>query len=289
MSVKKSVEPHQRAILRVIGFTTVVEVLAILSAFDLLNLTPVNLGSIVSTTPASGIWSSALTVTGYIIAIIVASTAVMVLRHKRRMIIWAFGAFTMIATFMVILIFTANYLGVYSLVPAIGGAGYVWWVIHSRKHSLVISVIISVGIGTLWAIAEPFYVVLMFPGALALYDLYAVFKGPLKTLVTDAHIPSAEVRRTQTEDEARKTYSFIDVSATRISGLYLGFGDTVIYAMMTVFAFVYFGILTAVVMVYALNIGVALTLTLLRKRGGALPALPISVLFGFIVLFIMWL
>jgi hypothetical protein len=275
-------------IVNVIAFATAVEFLALVASLDLLNLST---GPVLTASSPSlnGFWSSALTVAEYILFVMVVTSVIALLRHRRRFVIWLFGSFMMVTTFSLVLVLGLYYLGLFSLIPAAAAAGYVWWVIHNRRHSLVIPATISVGVAALWVTSEPFYFVLLLPLGLGLYDVYAVFKGPLKTLVGKPSQPTSDPAPLQEEAEPSHEFSFIDVAATRIGGHYLGFGDTVIYSLMSAFAFVYFGVVPAILTMAALNVGLVSTLMLLKRRGGPLPALPISVALGFVVILAAWI
>ena len=275
-------------IISVIEFVTVVEAMTLMASLDILRLSAE--GVLTAAAPSSGgLWSSVLMVSEYVLLIMVATSLITLVRHKRQLVIWLFGSFMIIMAFSVIFVLTVYYIGLYSIILAASGAGYTWWIIHNRKHSLVIPAVISIGVGALWVTSEPFYFVLLFPVGLGLYDIYAVFRGPLKALVGKPTNPAVGTPiPSQQEAKLPHEYSFIDVAATRIGGRYLGFGDTVIYSMMSAFAFIHFGLLPAVMTMIALNVGLVFTLTLLNKRGGPLPALPISVALGFIVILAAW-
>lgn len=99
------------------------------------------------------------------------------------------------------------------------------------------------------------YVVLLL---FALYDVFAVFKGPLRKVVAD---PS---------------FGALSVDFGSIS---MGMGDEIFYAMVPSAAYLIRGPLAAVAIIAIIDAGVAITLLLLSRRR-ALPGLTLPLLFS---------
>lgn len=99
----------------------------------------------------------------------------------------------------------------------------------------------------------------------AIYDIYAVFRGPLKQLVNIA--PSG-------------AFAAMSVKAGEFT---VGLGDVVFYSMLPSIALFYLHPINAVYTLVAVDAGVVLTLYLLTRRR-LLPGLPIPMLLGICVL-----
>jgi hypothetical protein len=106
---------------------------------------------------------------------------------------------------------------------------------------------------------------LVLPAAFALYDIYAVFRGPLRMLIGTA--PNVAL-----------------VGMSIRAGVFtLGLGDIVFYTMLPSLAFLQAGYAAALATILAIDAGVIITLFLLSRRR-LLPGLPIPMLFGIVVL-----
>ncbi|HMD79180.1 MAG TPA: hypothetical protein VKF39_04260, partial [Nitrososphaerales archaeon] len=119
--------------------------------------------------------------------------------------------------------------------------------------------------GSFFAEALPPLTALVLPAAFALYDIYAVFKGPLKMLIGTA-----------------PNVALVGMSI-RAGAFTLGLGDIVFYTMLPSLALLQAGYLAALATILAIDVGVILTLFLLSRRR-LLPGLPIPMLFGIVVL-----
>ena len=123
--------------------------------------------------------------------------------------------------------------------------------------------------GTLSPIGSFPWMALMLPLAFAAYDVYAVFKGPLKHLVGTS--PKLA----------------LNGMSVKLGEFTLGLGDIVFYTMLPSVALLYVanassylgGLYASLVTIVVIDVGVAATLALLsRKR--LLPGLPIPMLLG---------
>ncbi len=111
----------------------------------------------------------------------------------------------------------------------------------------------------------------------AIYDIYAVFKGPLKKIT---HELEGMIKPT--------------VNHEKRSIFILGLGDIFFYSMAIAYSLVYFGLITFVFVVIALGIGVIITLKILLKavlkhRGRELPALPLPIFLALAVICVSYL
>jgi hypothetical protein len=203
---------------------------------------------------------------------------VWLLRSRRvtsfKLIIFASQA---IASFTITLltadVFAFNYLppsaeypfsfGLATLVVVL--IGYVIFVKNLVWLSTGILAFVGAEVGSFFAEALPPLTALVLPAAFALYDIYAVFKGPLKMLIGTA--PNVAL-----------------VGMSIRAGVFtLGLGDIVFYTMLPSLALLLAGSVAALETVLAIDAGVILTLFFLTKRR-LLPGLPIPMLFGIAVL-----
>lgn len=123
---------------------------------------------------------------------------------------------------------------------------------------IISALILSVEIATYFAIFIRPPTVFILPIVFALYDIYAVFIGPLKTLIVDSRVSLGPL-------------------IARLGGLQIGLGDIVFYSFLPSVGLILIGINGAIIAILATNIGLAITLLMLKKRK-SFPGLPIPVL-----------
>ncbi len=123
--------------------------------------------------------------------------------------------------------------------------------------------------GTLSPLSSFPWMALLLPLAFAAYDIYAVFRGPLKHLIGTS--PGLA----------------LNGMSVKLGEFTLGLGDIVFYTMLPSLALYYLaysasyidGVLASLVTILVIDAGVAVTLFLLSKRR-LLPGLPIPMLLG---------
>ncbi len=140
--------------------------------------------------------------------------------------------------------------------------------INTRNAILLLNAVwAAVWMGWNSGIITPLVILLGF----ALYDLYSVFKGPLRDLANYLVEPEME-ENTKEED----------------FGVILGLGDIFFYSFTIAYSYAVLSMIETLVIVLILYFGVIITFWLLFKyHVNALPALPIPVLsaVGLIILF----
>jgi hypothetical protein len=196
-----------------------------------------------------------------------------------------FGAMALAAFFLTLVTadtFAYNYLPQALEVPvsvaaSVGVVVVIGYTIFVRSHPWISNTIIAfVGAevgsffaGTLSPVGSFPWMALLLPLAFSVYDVYAVFRGPLKYLVGTA---------------PKLTLNGMSV---RLGEFTLGLGDIVFYTMLPCVSLLYVsyarnyaaGIFASLVTMVAIDAGVAFTLYLLSKRR-LLPGLPIPMLLG---------
>jgi hypothetical protein len=135
--------------------------------------------------------------------------------------------------------------------------------------ALLLTGLLSAEVGSYFASTIPILTAMILPLVFSLYDIYTVFRGPLRSLVTTLPMDS------------------LSAVSSKIGDFSIGTGDTVFYAMVPALAYYRFAISSAFVALVAVDIGVAITLYLL-SRAKLLPGLPIPMFLGMAVLLVFY-
>ncbi|MCS4539246.1 MAG: hypothetical protein HYU03_00945 [Thaumarchaeota archaeon] len=128
----------------------------------------------------------------------------------------------------------------------------------------VVTVLLSAEVGSYLASTIPFLTAILIPVVFSIYDIYAVFKGPLKHLISISP-------------------ENIGPISTRVGEFTIGVGDTVFYSMLPSLVFFQFNLVCAIITALAVNAGVVFTLYALA-RSRMLPGLPIPMGMGLLAL-----
>ena len=147
--------------------------------------------------------------------------------------------------------------------------GYIIFVKNRVWLGTAILAFVGAEVGSFFAETLGFWTALALPVAFAVYDIYAVFRGPLKSLIgTNPGI------------------ALVGMSI-KAGEFTLGLGDIVFYSLLPSLAFAQFygtyGILPALLTILAIDVGMVITLFLLSRRR-LLPGLPIPMLLGVLVI-----
>ena len=183
----------------------------------------------------------------------------------------AFSAF--ILTMVTADVFAADYLPAALELPFAFGVptavvvalAYIIFVRNRPGLATVLLAFVGAEVGSFFAETLPPWTALALPAAVAVDDIYAVFRGPLKSLMGTA-----------------PGIALVGMSI-KAGEFTLGLGDVVFYTLLPSLALFQFGVLPALVTILAISVGVVITLFLLTKRR-LLPGLPIPMLLGVLVL-----
>lgn len=134
-----------------------------------------------------------------------------------------------------------------------------------RLTSSITSMIISSEIAVMLSLTLTFPTILILPLIFAIYDIYAVTRGPLKTLLA---FPETRI---------------LTPLSLKIGSLEMGIGDLVFYSLLPSAGMIISGSGAFISVLLGTNIGVIFTLIALR-RGKALPGLPLPMILGLAVL-----
>ena len=196
------------------------------------------------------------------------------LRRKRvtsfKVIVFASVAFSgFILTLVTADDFAVQYLPPAFEIPfSFGGAALVvvllWYVIFVKNAawlSTLVLAFVGAEVGSFLAETLPPWTSLALPIAFSIYDIYAVFRGPLRALIGTA-----------------PNVALVGMSI-KAGEFTLGLGDVVFYTMLPSLAYFQWGIGEALYTIVAIDIGMVITLYLLSRRR-LLPGLPIPMLLG---------
>ena len=231
------------------------------------------------TTPAGSVLNALL-----LVAFAFVLTVALVWLLKRKMVISfkvvifgsvAFSAFVL--TLYTADAFAVNFLPAGMELPFAFGVptaivlalAYVIFVKNRVWLATAILAFVGAEVGSFFAETLGFWTALALPVAFAVYDIYAVFKGPLKALIG-----------------TNPGVALVGMSI-KAGEFTLGLGDVVFYSLLPSLAFAQFdgsfGIAPALLTILAIDVGMVITLYLLSRRR-LLPGLPIPMLLGVLVI-----
>jgi hypothetical protein len=248
-----------RSFYSAIGFTLAAQVAALAFTYPL-----VQIASLVSFTPVSGDSGPFLN-TLIFLALPILGSLLYLRFYKSNALKVALAVMeSLLVAFLSFLVFILSGIDTNPSALLSGGAWIVGLVVLTRGGPLskaIFSLLLSAEAGAYLALAfspPTIYLVIL---AFALYDVYAVFRGPLKKLVE------------------RTAFGALTVDLGNVS---MGMGDEIFYAMIPSAAYLIFGPLAAAVQLLVVDAGVVATLMLLTSRK-ALPGLTIPLLLSLAV------
>jgi len=150
---------------------------------------------------------------------------------------------------------------------------------------MVLTILYGSGLGTLLGAMLPLWSIIAIGLVMSIYDLYSVFRGPLKKIIDVV----AGTPREGEEGERKDKMMVLRGVAVPFRGLNIGLGDLVFYSMFNTVTFMsekYTPLATLMVQA-AIILGSFLTLRGLEKYK-AMPALPLPILFSTMVI-ILWM
>jgi hypothetical protein len=143
--------------------------------------------------------------------------------------------------------------------------GYTIFVKSNVWLSSAILAFVGAEVGSFFAETLPPATALILPIAFSLYDIYAVFRGPLKALIG-----------------VNPNIALVGMSI-KAGEFTLGLGDIVFYTMLPSLALFKLGVFPSIYTILAIDAGMVFTLYLLSKKR-LLPGLPIPMFLGILVL-----
>ncbi len=169
-------------------------------------------------------------------------------------------------------VFAVNYLPPAFEIPVMFGVpsvlvaiiGYIIFVKNIPWLATIILAFVGAEVGSFFAETLPSWTALALPIAFSIYDVYAVFKGPLKALIGTA-----------------PGIALVGMSV-KAGEFTIGLGDIVFYTLLPSLAIFQWGLVQSLYTMVAIDVGMVLTLFLLSRRR-LLPGLPIPMLLGVLV------
>jgi hypothetical protein len=145
--------------------------------------------------------------------------------------------------------------------------GYTTFVKSSPVLSSIVLGLLSAEVGSYFAATLPLLTAILLPIAFSLYDIYAVFRGPLKELVSLAPATA------------------LGGVSVKVGEFTIGLGDTTFYSMLPALAIFQLAPVSSLFTLGAVDVGVVVTFYFLTKRK-LLPGLPIPMALGVAALLI---
>ncbi|MEM2083142.1 MAG: hypothetical protein QXY18_02640 [Nitrososphaerota archaeon] len=139
---------------------------------------------------------------------------------------------------------------------------------YSKKDLIRLLAAISIGsgVGSALGFFIPYWTSILILIFASIYDIIAVFKGPLKKLF-----------------EKDVDLTIFRFALINFKGLIIGLGDIVFYSLLISLSFINFGLISAIIASTGIIIGSCITLSLLKKDY-PFPGLPIPIFIGLILL-----
>ena len=132
-----------------------------------------------------------------------------------------------------------------------------------KRLSLIVSLLMAILFATSFAIFLKPPTSLVLPVAFAIYDIYAVFAGPLKALLS----------------QKEGTIDSFAPLLLNVGGIHIGLGDFIFYGMLPATGLLLVGLYASVMVSGIILAGLAVTMLML-KRFKMFPGLPIPLILG---------
>ena len=211
--------------------------------------------------------------------------AYMVKKRKTWVLPFVLGAAFAVSSFLIALLvywWIAWYEAM--AIPLFLGAAFLFSMrsgiprLWSSLLELPFQVWLGTGTAMLFVLLFPLVTLLALCGIMAIWDLYAVLRGPLGKMISGMK-----------GEEGKGGLNLGGMLVAQVGESGIGLGDVVFYSMITMIAFG-LGTLTGAVMIAVIVLGTFITFYLLRAgKHLALPGLPLPMLFGFVVLLGAWI
>ena len=157
----------------------------------------------------------------------------------------------------------------------------------NRKLLLVSGFIVFAEVGSFLAqafIPPTLFLILL---AFALYDIFAVFYGPLKYFVRELGLPTKpSKKRVKRIDKIKRSLN-LGIFAINIGDMIVGSGDFIFYSLVASAALMLSGLFVSIAVMAVICIGFFANAIILNKFRRVLPGLPIPILLALAVLLIL--
>jgi len=143
-------------------------------------------------------------------------------------------------------------------------------VLAFTRYRAIFQIAASIAIGVVFALAYPLYAIRLFSVLLALADIVATLKGPMKAIATGIFVLPNKPS---------------EILALSLSGYSIGLGDLIVYSTLPTSVFVNVSPIAGISTLLAIPLGVYLSALRASKRG-IVPALPFPVALMSIVILV---
>jgi hypothetical protein len=215
----------------------------------------------------------------FVVLVSVGATLIYVLlkRNSSRLIVLLTGFALTAAAFMLSFVYLSTvfsfvsfqYLDIVILVAAIVLTVLADFAIFRTTRAVNIAILaIGGALGTFLGNAIPTESTILILGFLAIYDVFAVYRGPV-----------GKIAKGGIEKFRGLSFSFKDIE--------MGLGDLTFYSMLAGHMFIYFNWLVSVASIIGILLGCFLTFRILEKKG-MFPGLPLPIFLGLTMSFIVF-
>lgn len=165
---------------------------------------------------------------------------------------------------LVLFVMGVDVFGYELLVGVLGGSLLIASMISRVEMLKLLSAsAVGSGVGTYLGFSVPLWTALILIVAISLYDIYAVYKGPIKTLV-------------------KSDVSELPALVVPFRDIFVGLGDLVFYSMLVSFSIWNFSAFSGLAASLGIVLGFVLTLKRVSSHG-VTPGLPASLLTGLLL------
>ena len=208
-----------------------------------------------------------------LIFVMSSALAALVVLKRRTLFKFFITVFAVFGIWLITLLYVGFFLGDLAGIAfaTLAAAGLVYATIRRKPDILSLYAVAStVAFIPLFVLNMPLNVLLIFSVALSLYDIFAVFVGPLRFLL-GGNPPPKKV-------EPDKKTADLGIMVMQIAGVALGTGDLMLYSLVASMGYFMKGVLGVLAVLITVPIGLTVTLLLLKRYSRPIPALPIPVL-----------
>jgi hypothetical protein len=153
-----------------------------------------------------------------------------------------------------------------------------------RKLLIISAFIVFAEVGSFLAqtFVPPTLFLVLF--AFVIYDMFAVFYGPLKYLVKELGFPSKPTKKQIKKMTMMRRELNLGIFAINIGDMVIGSGDFIFYSLAASSALILGGLFASAMTIVAICVGFFINAVILSKFRRAIPGLPIPILLALAIL-----
>ncbi len=185
------------------------------------------------------------------------------------------GLFFMNFATLSLLIYSDIVFSLNLLLPMFSAAAFITFLMVKGFYSNLLKIICGGGFSAALIITFGSFFPLIFVVLLAVYDLWSVYKGPLKKFLSAGKLG---------EESERSERGYLNLFLVNLGEVQIGMGDIISYSLMASLPFKYLQLPLAPLPLISFYVGLALLRKEAEKKG-VMPGLPLPTLF-WLILFI---